>query len=61
MIDFSPRSNQNGETLIKVRKVVSLLLGVDDRSGNSEHKASPCGHKNMHGCKNDPYADMSKK
>lgn len=28
-------SNQNGETLIKVRKVVSLLSGVDDRSGIS--------------------------
>lgn len=35
VIDFGPGSNQNGETLIKVRKVVSLLLGLDDRSGNS--------------------------
>lgn len=33
VIDFSRGSNQNGETLIKVRKVVSLLSGVDDRSG----------------------------
>lgn len=35
VIDFSPGSNQNAEKLIKVRKVVSLLSGLNDRSGNS--------------------------
>lgn len=35
VIDFSPGSNQNVETLIKVRKVVSLLPGLDDRCGDT--------------------------
>lgn len=66
VIDFSRGSNQNGETLIKVRKVVSLLWGVDDRSGISgenvpEYKVGPCACKNMHGGKSDPCVDVQQK
>lgn len=44
---------------------MSLLSGLDDRSGNSgddpAYKAGLCDHKNMDSCKNDRCADVSPK